>query len=110
MSPTAKTVWYICKDGTTYGPTTFAQLRDIADKGTLQPGDLIWRDGLADWVPARRAHSLFPKQEEQLPQTEPIATQPATNGYRMPSEVSAMASVSQLLNSWKRIKALLCAA
>ena len=110
MSPAAKTVWYICKDGTAFGPTTFAQLRDIATKGTQQPDDLIWRDGLPDWIPAGKAHSLFAKQEEPLPKTEPVDTQPANDGCRMPSKDSGMASVSLLLNSWKRLMALLCAA
>jgi hypothetical protein len=36
------------------------QLRAVAESGELQPDDLVWCEGLPEWVPASRVEGLFP--------------------------------------------------
>ena len=41
-------------------PVAAAQLKQLAVSGQLKPTDLVWQDGMLDWVPARDIKGLFP--------------------------------------------------
>src|SRR5215472_12089124 len=41
-------------------PVAAAQLKQLAASGQLKPTDLVWQDGMLDWVPARDIKGLFP--------------------------------------------------
>lgn len=46
------TEWYYATaDGQRHGPLADAQLRALADAGTIDPQTLVWREGLAQWRP-----------------------------------------------------------
>ena len=49
--------WRYGVGGTRRGPVGDAELRRLADAGTLRPTDLVWRAGMPDWVPADRAEA-----------------------------------------------------
>ncbi|HYV38587.1 MAG TPA: DUF4339 domain-containing protein [Gemmataceae bacterium] len=51
--------WYFAEKGQQHGPVTFDELRERAAAGLLQPSDLIWKTGLADWQPASSQPGLF---------------------------------------------------
>ncbi|MCS7306111.1 MAG: DUF4339 domain-containing protein [Thermoguttaceae bacterium] len=51
--------WYYAQENKQFGPVSAAELKALADGGKLQPDDLVWREGMADWVPARRVKGLF---------------------------------------------------
>ena len=51
--------WYYSVDGDRQGPTSAAELKKLADAGTLKPTDLVWKDGMADWAPAKSIKGLF---------------------------------------------------
>ena len=53
-------LWFYGQDGTQRGPVEFAALKALADGGTLRRTDLVWREGMADWVPAQTMIELFP--------------------------------------------------
>src|SRR6185312_6521040 len=36
------------------------QLKQLALSGQLKPTDLVWQDGMSDWVPANSVKGLFP--------------------------------------------------
>lgn len=40
-------------------PATAAQLRQMANTGQLQPTDLVWQEGMANWAPASSIKGLF---------------------------------------------------
>jgi uncharacterized RDD family membrane protein YckC len=63
--------WYYLQNGQQIGPVGSSQLRTLATRGRLQPHDLIWRDGLTQWVPASRVKGLFPAEEYTLIEDEP---------------------------------------
>lgn len=44
--------WYFSKSGKTEGPVDTPTLLEKAREGLLQPTDMVWKDGMADWKPA----------------------------------------------------------
>ncbi len=55
----AESIWYYARDDREHGPVTSAYLAELARAGQLQPDDLIWREGMEDWRPARVVRGLF---------------------------------------------------
>ncbi len=51
--------WYYTKDGERQGPVSHQQLKQLATSGDLQPTDLIWKEGMADWKEAGTIRKLF---------------------------------------------------
>jgi uncharacterized protein (TIGR00266 family) len=51
--------WHYSQGGKQLGPVTGAELKSLATQGRLKPTDLVWKDGMADWVPANQVHGLF---------------------------------------------------
>ncbi len=45
--------WFYSRDGLTLGPVSGQHLKQLVDAGQLTGEDLIWREGMRDWVPAR---------------------------------------------------------
>ena len=59
--------WFYSVGDTRQGPVTEDDLKRLAAEGRLQPSDLVWKDGMADWVEARTVPVLFPP-----PRVEPM--------------------------------------
>jgi GYF domain 2 len=51
--------WYYARDGQPMGPVSSAQLTQLAADGVLQPTDLVWKEGLAQWFQASSIKGLF---------------------------------------------------
>ena len=51
--------WFYRRDGEKKGPVDTQQLRRLAQSGQLLPDDLLWKEGMAEWKPAREAKKLF---------------------------------------------------
>ncbi|MCA9113491.1 MAG: DUF4339 domain-containing protein [Planctomycetaceae bacterium] len=51
--------WYYAREGKQLGPVSFSQLKQLASDGRLQPGDLVWKQGNPDWMPATAVPELF---------------------------------------------------
>ena len=54
--------WFYAKGDERHGPVSTAQLRELSANGGLVSSDLVWRDGISEWTPARRINGLFPSQ------------------------------------------------
>jgi hypothetical protein len=52
--------WFFTHNGIQGGPTSGEQIRAMAAQGQLGPDDLLWRDGMTQWQPARSVGELFP--------------------------------------------------
>jgi uncharacterized RDD family membrane protein YckC len=63
--------WYVGSNGQQSGPFTLQQLRQMAASGQLSKTDLIWKDGLANWVPCSSAKGLFPAAADFSPASSP---------------------------------------
>jgi hypothetical protein len=53
--------WFYSVGDTRQGPVTEDELKRLAADGTLKPADLVWKDGMPDWVEARTIDTLFPR-------------------------------------------------
>src|SRR3954462_1167275 len=51
--------WYYSVDGDRQGPVSGAELKKLAEAGTLKAADLVWKDGMPDWVAAKSIKGLF---------------------------------------------------
>jgi hypothetical protein len=52
--------WHYAIGGQQHGPVTDAQLCQLANDGSLEPNDLVWKEGMKDWQEARSVKGLFP--------------------------------------------------
>lgn len=50
--------WYYSKNGTQLGPVAQGELIAKLASGEVSPNDLVWKDGMADWIPASGAPEL----------------------------------------------------
>lgn len=64
--------WYFAKNGRREGPVSFERLKQLARSGWLARDDLVWQEGMADWIPAGQAEGLFAGGISRLLQ-KPIA-------------------------------------
>lgn len=78
--------WFVGRQGTRSGPYPTDVVRRMVAAGEIRPGDLVWREGMADWVPLSSVPGLGP-----APATSPVplsAAQPMSdNPYAAPSAV-----------------------
>ena len=56
--------WYYQVADERYGPITMVELRELAQRGTIQPIDLIWKAGMPTAVPASRIDGVFPAAQQ----------------------------------------------
>lgn len=67
-----ESVWYYARDGAQQGPMTFDDLKLAAVSGRLRPEDLVWKDGLPEWVSGKSIDGLFTTLAvPPLPGTQP---------------------------------------
>src|SRR5688500_8475433 len=58
--------YYYKQNDKRHGPFAMAKLQELAAAGTVQPTDLVWRQGLPDWIPAGQVKELFPETPSRL--------------------------------------------
>ncbi len=51
--------WYYTVNGEQVGPVTPADLKKAVTDGTIQPSDMVWKEGMAEWVEAQTIKGLF---------------------------------------------------
>ncbi len=51
--------WYYTANGGQQGPVTAADLKKLAQAGTISKEDLVWKEGMPNWVPAKNVKGLF---------------------------------------------------
>jgi TM2 domain-containing membrane protein YozV len=52
--------WYYSHDGQRLGPVSSEQLKELAAVGKLGPDDLVWKEGMDNWVAAGKVKKLLP--------------------------------------------------
>lgn len=75
--------WYYIKGGNKLGPVTTSRLRDMATSGQLLLDDLVWKQGLSEWKPARQITGLFGVGAKAAAATQP-PPQPAGTSNQKP--------------------------
>jgi TM2 domain-containing membrane protein YozV len=49
--PRSAPIWHYAVGDEQYGPVTLVELRGMLRSGQVMDDDLVWKDGMADWVP-----------------------------------------------------------
>jgi len=79
--------WYYSIGGSKNGPVTAVALKGLADSRTLSPSDLVWKEGMSQWVPARAVKGLFPASAPPPP--APAAVPSAPNPRPQPQRTES---------------------
>ena len=89
--------WFYTVDGKTkYGPVSSAQLKGLANSAHLQPTDLVWKEGMAQWVPAGKLKGLFSSSAVDAVAAVPKPYEPLPDGpLRCPSSPTQATTTSQ---------------
>ncbi|EIL97930.1 GYF domain-containing protein [Rhodanobacter thiooxydans] len=53
-------IWWYAKGDQRQGPYTAAELKALVASGQIAATDMVWKEGLANWVPASSVAGLFP--------------------------------------------------
>lgn len=69
--------WFYSDGDQRMGPVTIEQLREFASSGTLKRADLVWKDGMPDWVEARTIADLFPSKLSTNEDADPPEEKPS---------------------------------
>ncbi|MCC6124284.1 MAG: DUF4339 domain-containing protein [Pirellulales bacterium] len=77
--------WFYAKGDKHSGPVNSVELKRMATAGELEPGDLVWREGMAEWTIARNVRGLFEEEIKSAGQSagappklaEPVPMPPA---------------------------------
>jgi hypothetical protein len=59
--------WYYTRNKEQCGPVNSTQLKELAAQGELLPTDLVWKDGMTQWVSAATLKSLFAEPSAPTP-------------------------------------------
>ena len=70
--------WYFYKDGQQQGPFSWEVLCQKAQSGAFGPADLIWTDGMENWIRADRVEGLFTVQPSPPASSPAPAPSPAS--------------------------------
>lgn len=91
--------WYFGKEGIENGPFSLAELQGFVRDGTVTEFDLVWREGMPDWVPAQSRSELFERLDPvRIPaiSTEVVPLK-QTSGMAVASFVLGLLGISLLL-------------
>src|SRR5262245_13512957 len=59
-APLERTEWHYIRNEQPVGPVSWAQLRQLASSGQLQPTEMVWKAGMPAWAAASSINDLFP--------------------------------------------------
>ena len=87
-------IWYYARGESEQGPISSAQIKALAATGALRRDDLVWKEGMENWLPASDVDELFPQNKKKGQEPEK-KTAPATkdNGTPTPKPASARPSL-----------------
>ncbi len=93
--PVTETQWYIARDGKQHGPLTDIEMRTFVAHSYLRATDLIWRPGMAEWLPAPQifpavfpAPSAAPAPQQAAPARAPQSSPQPASSSPSPAETS----------------------
>lgn len=84
--------WYYSIQGTRFGPVTPAEVKRLAESGQLSPTDLVWKEGLKNWVAASNVKGLFVTPPGPPPLPPGGVAPPAPEDLRPKVEAAAKAA------------------
>ncbi len=97
------TEWFYTENGQqAAAPVSAAELKRLATAGQLQPTDMVWREGMANWVTAGTIKELFPPSRTTpapppADRTAAPAEAPALKPAARPAAAGTLADLHPLL-------------
>ncbi|TDU81207.1 uncharacterized protein DUF4339 [Prosthecobacter fusiformis] len=78
--------WYYSKDGAQLGPVSQDELAGMIAEGSIQPNDLVWKEGMSGWTPAAAIPELRGATTMSAPGGAPALPSPPlfSNPYQAP--------------------------
>lgn len=76
--------WFYGKDGTQHGPVSEHELSSLSATGQIDGQTIIWRDGMADWLPM-----------SQVPEFQSNTSNEGANPYHSPQAYPGQAPAAQ---------------
>jgi hypothetical protein len=70
--------WYYARDNKQNGPVSAVELKRLATAGEIKPDDLVWREGMAEWSPAKNVRGLFDEEGRAGGPADAAAATPGT--------------------------------
>jgi hypothetical protein len=71
--------WYYSKNGTQRGPIEQEELISKIASGEVTQADLVWKDGMSDWLPVSKIYEL-----SVIPLQSAVGSGPPANGTTTP--------------------------
>ncbi|NLS95867.1 MAG: DUF4339 domain-containing protein [Planctomycetaceae bacterium] len=67
--------WFYAKNDQPCGPVSAVELKQFAERGELREEDLVWREGMVEWIPASKIKGLFSSNGEGAVESEQAGEQ-----------------------------------
>jgi len=86
--------WFYAKGGQQVGPVSFAEVQALLANGGLRVDELVWTEGMPQWMPAGQVPQLGGMPPQVMPQ-------PLAYGYQpiRPTSVTVLAVIGIILGS-----------
>jgi hypothetical protein len=63
--------WYYTKVGIKQGPVPESELLQKIRRGEIDGGNLVWKEGMPDWLPLSRVPELLGQSQSNMPAAAP---------------------------------------
>ncbi len=73
----AEKVWWYAKGGEQFGPHTSSELKTLVSTGQFGPDDMVWKEGLSNWLQASSVKGLFTENSNGFPPIDPCDIRPS---------------------------------
>jgi hypothetical protein len=98
--------WHYSVKGERSGPVAAAELKRLADSGQLAPTDLVWKEGLQNWVAASSVKGLFANRPAVPPPLPPQGVAaPTVDDLKPKVEAAARATADAAKTAIKTLAA-----
>ncbi len=84
-------IWYYARGESEQGPISSAQIKALAATGALRRDDLVWKEGMENWLPASDVDELFPNGKKKPKE----AAKDATSGTKENGKPTPRPAVSR---------------
>ena len=86
--------WFYGKDNAQHGPISDLEIRSLISTGQIAPETIIWREGMADWIPLKDVPE-FQSNNATSDSTSPYLS-PQANNYAAPVPTDGLAITSMV--------------
>lgn len=76
--------WYYSKNGTQLGPVEEGELRGKIASGEISSTDLVWKEGMTDWLPSSKVPELAGVASVAASSTASVSEAPVNSPYQVP--------------------------